>query len=151
MYVAKKDWQGRAILAYSRSAEEQDQRRFLKRIERDGCEIVVAGPQDLLLDIDEEMSDGELTTRIQAVEKDLGLRLMVKSATESSSGWPHMHVHILSDRPIPEDHKPFIQCALGSSYRRELHNMRRAANGINPSNLFIEGDWKQFSPERSSD
>lgn len=92
--------------------------------------MVLPGPRDLFVDIDNDADFDFLRERVKDMLK-LGVMIRVVSDGPSKSGLPHRHVYLIADRDLSDPERIALQACLGSDRVREfLSLMRLWAGGV---------------------
>lgn len=103
--------------------------KYIEAMEKEGYEIFTPDEDELLLDID-------TIEQIKILEKNLAILqnrfpgVIVSKCIESSSGYPHRHVHIKLPFDIADIiTRLLLQAALGSDPTKELLSYFRVVDG----------------------
>jgi hypothetical protein len=102
-----------------------------------GLEVVVAKPNELFIDIDDDASYGRFFLAWPIVEE------MFKGATHTSTPSPsgkkgHLHIRVKLPTAVAEMEAVALQAALGSDPKREALTVQRLREGQDKARLFFE-------------
>lgn len=96
------------------------------------CITVYPKDNELQIDIDSEEAYDVFNNNIEYLEFVTDIK-----TTLSSSGYPHRHITVSTNRTFTDIERIAFQFMLGSDFIRESLNLLRASNGIkNPIRLF---------------
>lgn len=102
-----------------------------------GLDVVLPGPQEVLLDIDNDASRAWMNAMLNLLGRN-GVSARVTKTTVSPGGNTHAYVTLDRTTPLTDIERLCLQACMGSDRTRELLSLLRLWNGVHPASVLFE-------------